>query len=66
MEFTKPPIRGLPDEEIKSKFFAMQEEDCTSEKVLRFVEAEELGRSSLLDIRPAVEAQQISGYMRSK
>ena len=44
----------------------MQEEDCTSEKVLRFVEAEELGRSSVLDIRPAGEAQQISGYMRSK
>ena len=59
-------IRGLSDEEIQSKVFAMQEEDCTSEKVLRFVEAEELGRSSVLDIRPAGEAQQISGYMRSK
>ena len=59
-------IRGLADEEIKSKVFALQEEDCTSEKVLRFVEAEELGRSSVLDIRPAGEAQQISGYMRSK
>ena len=32
-------IRGLADEEIKSKVFALQEEDCTSEKVLRFVEA---------------------------
>ena len=40
-------IRGLSDEEIKSKVFAMQEENCTPEKVLRFVEAEELGRSSV-------------------
>ena len=39
-------IRGLSDEEIKSKVFAMQEEDCTPEKVLRFVEAEELGALS--------------------
>ena len=59
-------IRGLSDEEIKSKVFAMQEEDCTPEKVLRFVEAEELGRSSVRDIRPASDVQQISGYMRAK
>ena len=59
-------IRGLVDEEIKSKVFAMQEEDCTPEKVLRFVEAEELGRSSVRDIRPASDVQQISGYMRGK
>ena len=59
-------IRGLSDEEIKSKVFAMQEEDCTPEKVLRFVEAEELGRSSVRDIRPASDVQQISGYMRTK
>ena len=49
-------VRGLADEEIKSKVFALQEEDCTPDKVLRFVEAEELGRSSVLDIRPAGEA----------
>ena len=59
-------IRGLSDEEIKSKVFSMQEEDCTPEKVLRFVEAEELGRSSVRDIRPASDVQQISGYMRAK
>ena len=40
-------VRGLTDEEIKSKVFALQEEDCTSEKMLRFVEAEELGRCSV-------------------
>ena len=56
--------RGLVDEEIKSKVFAMQEKDCTPEKVLRFVEAEELGRSSVRDNRPASDVQQISGYMR--
>ena len=59
-------VRGLADEEIKSKVFALQEEDWTPEKVSRFVEAEELGRISVLDIKPAGEAQQISGYMRSK
>ena len=59
-------IRGLLDEEIKSKVSAMTEEDCTSEKVLRFVEAEELGRSSVIDIRPAGETQQISAYMKIK
>ena len=59
-------IRGLSDEEIKSKVFAMQEEDCTPEKVLRFVEAEELGRSSSRDIRPSSDVHQISGYMRGK
>ena len=59
-------IRGLADEEIKAKVFAMTEEDCTPEKVLRFVEAEELGRSSVLDIRPAGDAQQIYGYMRNR
>ena len=53
-------IRGLADEEIKSKVFALQDEDCTSEKLLRFVEAGELDCSSVLDIRPAGEAQQIS------
>ena len=58
--------RGLVDEEIKSKVFAMQEKDCTPEKVLRFVEAKELARSSVRDIRPASDVQQISGYMRSK
>ena len=30
------------------------------------MEVEELGRSSVLDIRPADKVQQISGYMRSK
>ena len=58
--------RGLVYEEIKSKVCAMQEKDCTPEKVLRFVEAEELGRSSVRDIRPASDVQQISGYMRGK
>ena len=52
--------RGLVYKEIKSKVCAMQEKDCTPEKVLRFVEAEELGRSSVQDIRPASDMQQIS------
>ena len=44
----------------------MQEEDFTPEKVLRFVEAEELGCSSVRNIRLASDVQQISGYMRAK
>ena len=59
-------IRGLADEEIKAKVFALPEEDCTAEQILRFLDAKELGRSSVLDIRPAGEAQQISGYMRNR
>ena len=49
-------ICGMADEEIKSKVFALKEEDCTTDNVLRFVEAEELGRSSVSDIRPLGEA----------
>ena len=33
-------VRGLADEEIKTKVFAMQEDDCTAERVLKVVEAE--------------------------
>ena len=33
-------VRGLTDEEIKTKVFAMQEDDCTAERVLKVVEAE--------------------------
>ena len=46
------------------KDFSIQE-DYTSEKVLRLVDAEELGRSSVSDIRPPGKAQKISGYMKS-
>ena len=44
-------IRGLVNEKIKSKVFALKEDDCTSEEVLRFVEAEELRHSSVVDLR---------------
>ena len=33
-------VRGLTDEEIKTKVFAMQEDDCTAERVLKVVEVE--------------------------
>ena len=37
-------IRGLSDLEIKKKVLALEWQQCTLEKVLAFVEAEELGK----------------------
>ena len=37
-------IRGLADEEIKRKVLVTPETECTLEKVIRFVEAEESGK----------------------
>ena len=42
-------IRGLADEEVKKKVLAAPEAECTLDKVLRLVEAEESGKYSLSD-----------------
>ena len=42
-------IRGLADEEIKRKVLATAEKECTLDKIIRFVEAEESGKYSLSD-----------------
>ena len=42
-------IRGLADDDIKKKVLAIPEENLTLEKVLQFVQAEEIGKLSLSD-----------------
>ena len=42
-------IRGLADEEINGKVLAIPETECTLEKIITFVEAEESGKCSLSD-----------------
>ena len=59
-------ICGIADKEIKSKVFTLKEEDCTTANVLRFVEAKELGRTCIVDVRQEGEAAHISGYKRSQ
>ena len=44
-------IRGLADEEIQRKVLALPDEDCTLAKVVKFVEAEEMGRQSMRDTK---------------
>ena len=44
-------IRGLADEEIQRKVLALPDEDCTLPKVVKFVEAEEMGRQSMRDTK---------------
>ena len=42
-------IRGLADKDNKKKVLAMPEENCKLESVLKFVQAEEIGKLSLSD-----------------
>ena len=55
-------IRGLADLEIKKKVLALEWKECTLEKVLSFVEAEELGKRSISDTKMLGDANAISGY----
>ena len=57
-------VRGLADEEIKTKVFALKEEECTPENVLKVVEAEELGKRSVQDTKQLSEIHAVSAYKR--
>ena len=57
-------IRGLSDLEIKKKVLALEWKQCTLEKVLAFVEAEELGKRSISDTKMLGDANAISGYKK--
>ena len=57
-------VRGLVDEEIKTKVFALKEEDCTPENVLKVVEAEELGKRSVQDTKQLSDIHAVSAYKR--
>ena len=59
-------IRGLSDLEIKKKVLALEWKQCTLEKVLSFVEAEELGKRSISDTKLHGDANAISGYKKQK
>lgn len=59
-------IRGLADLEIKKKVLALELKECTLEKVLYFVETEELGKRSISDTKMLGDANAISGYKRQK
>ena len=59
-------ICGLADDDIKKKVLALDWKLCTLEKVLSFVEAEELGKRSMSDSRVLGDANVISTYRRNK
>ena len=59
-------VRGLADEEIKTKVFVMREDNCTAENMLKLVEAEELGRSSVKYSKQLSEIQAVSEYKRTQ
>ena len=57
-------IRGLADEDTKKKVLAMPEENCTLESVLKFVQAEEIGKLSLSDSKAIESVAGLSGYKK--
>ena len=57
-------VRSLADKESKTKVFALQEEDCTADNILKVVEAKELGRSSVKDTKHLSDVQTLSSYKR--
>ena len=59
-------VRGLADKEIKTKVFALQEADCTVDNMLKVVEAEELGRSSVKDTKSLNDIQALSAYKKNQ
>ena len=60
-------IRGLADEEIQRKVLALPDEDCTLTKVVKFVEAEEMGRQSMRDTKDiSGDMNALSSYRRQK
>jgi hypothetical protein len=59
-------IRGLSDEDIKRKVLAMPEPDCTLEKVIKFIEAEESGKYSLSDTKDLASVAGFSTYKKQQ
>ena len=57
-------VRGLADEETKTKVFALREDNWTAENVLKLVKAEELGKSSVRDSKRLNDIQAVSAYRR--
>jgi hypothetical protein len=59
-------ICSLADEEIKRKILAMPEKDCTLDRVLRFVEAEEMGKNSIVEGKMFESVNGMSGYRKQQ
>jgi tRNA G26 N,N-dimethylase Trm1 len=59
-------IQGLSDEDIKRKVLAMPESDCTLEKVIKFIEAEETGKYSLSDTKDLASVEGMSTYKKQQ
>ena len=59
-------IRGLSDEEIKRKVLATTEQECTLDKIIRFVEAEESGKYSLSDSKLFDSVSGVSSFKKQQ
>ena len=57
-------IRGLADEAIQTKVLAMNDEDITLSKVVKFIESEELAKWSLSDTKAAGTVSGVSSYKK--
>ena len=57
---------GLQIWKLRKKVLALELKECTLEKVLSFVETEELGKRSISDTKMLGDANAISGYKRQK
>ena len=57
-------IRGLADEAIQAKVLAMQEEEATLPKVIKFIESEELAKWSLSDTKAIGPISGVSSYKK--
>ena len=57
-------IRGLADETIQTKVLAMNDEDITLSKVVKFIESEELAKWSLSDTKAAGTVSGLSSYKK--
>ena len=57
-------IRGLADEAIQTKVLAMNEEDISLPKVVKFVESEELAKWSLSDTKAIGPVSGLSLYKK--
>ena len=59
-------IRGLADEEIKRKVLATPETECTLEKIIKFVEAEESGKCSLSESKLFDSVAVVSSFRKQQ
>ena len=59
-------IRGLREEEIKTRIMALDDTACTMKTVLKLVQAEELGRRSVRAAKDMEGVYAVSGYQQQR